>query len=68
MADLVHVLHTQDCAVCSHIVRQITTAAGYKWRKARTVLTSKDPNYAAKVARVRRLLSTLSSNEAFFSS
>jgi DDE superfamily endonuclease len=46
MADLVHVLHTQDCAVCSHIVRQITTAAGYKWRKARTVLTSKDPNYA----------------------
>jgi hypothetical protein len=67
MADLVHVLHTQDCAVCSHIVRQITTAAGYKWRKARTVLTSKDPDYAAKVARVHSILSTLSSNDAFFS-
>ncbi len=67
MADLVRVLHMQDCAVCSHIVRQITTAAGYKWRKARRVLTSKDPDYAAKVARVRSILSTLSSNDAFFS-
>jgi len=67
MADLVRILRAHDCTVCSHIIREITTAAGYKWRKARTVLTSKDPDYAEKVARVHAILSTLSADEAFFS-
>lgn len=67
MADLVRILRAHDCKVCSHVIREITTAAGYKWRKARTVLTSKDPDYAEKVARVHAILSTLSADEAFFS-
>jgi len=67
MADMVRVLHAQDYAVCSQIIREITRAAGYKWRKARTVLTSKDPDYIEKVARVHSILSTLSTDEAFFS-
>jgi hypothetical protein len=42
-------------------------AAGYKWRKARLVLTSNDSNYSEKLAHVRLILSRLGPDEAFFS-
>ncbi|MGI4794737.1 MAG: IS630 family transposase [Janthinobacterium lividum] len=67
MEDLIRVLRSQGCPACSQVVRQITKAAGYKWRKARTVLTSRDPDYVEKVARVHGILSGLNADEAFFS-
>jgi transposase len=67
MADLVRVLRSQGYSVCPAGIRRITKAAGYRWRKARTVLTSKDPDYAQKLAHIRSILSQLSSDEAFFS-
>jgi transposase len=67
MADLVRVLRSQGCSVCPQVVREITKAAGYRWRKARTVLTSKDPDYAQKLEQVQLILSGLSHDEAFFS-
>lgn len=67
MEDLVRVLRAQGCPACPQVVRQITRAAGYKWRKARTVLTSHDPDYAEKVARVHGILSKLANDEVFFS-
>jgi transposase len=67
MADLIRVLRSQGCSVCPQVVREITKAAGYRWRKARTVLTSKDPDYARKLQQVQLILSRLSHDEAFFS-
>jgi transposase len=67
MADLVRVLRSQGYSVCPDVVRKITKAAGYRWRKARTVLTSKDPDYARKLAGIRSILSRLSADEVFFS-
>jgi hypothetical protein len=52
---------------CPEVIRRITRAAGYRWRKARVVLTSADPAYSAKLERIHSILSTLQSNEAFFS-
>lgn len=53
--------------VSSGVVREITKAAGYKWRKARIVLTSNDPNYSEKLDRIHSILEGLQSDEAFFS-
>jgi transposase len=41
--------------------------AGWKWRHARVVLTSNDPEYRAKVEAIKKILSELEPNEAFFS-
>ena len=49
------------------VIRKITKAAGYKWRKARVVLTSNDPAYSEKLDRIRAILSGLRPDEAFFS-
>ena len=49
------------------MICKITKAAGYRWRKARIVLTSSDPNYTEKLDRIRSILSGLRSDEAFFS-
>ena len=64
---VVRVLRPQGCSVCPQVIRRITKQAGYRWRKARAVLTSKDPDYARKLAHIRSILSHLSSDEAFFS-
>jgi transposase len=52
---------------CADVIRQVLKSAGYNWRKARHVLTSKDPNYREKVARVREVASLLGVDEALFS-
>jgi transposase len=67
MEDLVRVLRSQGCSVCPEVIRRITKQAGYRRRKARAVLTSKDPDYARKLAHIPSILSHLSSDEAFFS-
>jgi transposase len=48
-------------------VGKLLKAAGYKWRKARLVLTSNDSKYSEKLAHVRLILSRLGPDEAFFS-
>jgi hypothetical protein len=48
-------------------VREITKSAGWRWRKARKVLTSNDPEYRAKVQRILSILGELHESEAFFS-
>ena len=67
MPDLTRVLRETGHPACREVVRKITTAAGYRWRKARVVLTSADPDYTAKVDRIRSILSALGPDEAFFS-
>jgi transposase len=67
MGDLCQVLGEMGQPVCPQVIRKITKAAGYRWRKARVVLTSSDPAYSEKLDRIRSILSGLQPDEAFFS-
>jgi hypothetical protein len=67
MTDLQTVLRSQGRPLCRDVIRAIIKAAGYKWRKARVVLTSNDPEYKVKVAAIQEILSKLKADEAFFS-
>ncbi|MBC4018086.1 IS630 family transposase [Siccirubricoccus deserti] len=67
MPDLSRVLRETGHPTCPEVIRKITKAAGYRWRKARVVLTSSDPNYTEKLDRIRSILSELRPDEAFFS-
>jgi transposase len=67
MADLVRILRETGQPVCPHVIQKITTTAGYRWRKARVVLTSIDPRYKEKVAHIQAILSQLGPAEVFFS-
>jgi hypothetical protein len=48
-------------------IATIIRNAGYRFRKARKVLTSNDPHYRDKVDRILLILSTLKRSERFFS-
>jgi len=67
MADIRAVLAKQGRPACGAVIRAITKAAGYRWRKGRFVLTSSDSKYAEKLAHIRLILSGLGPDEAFFS-
>jgi transposase len=67
MQDLRRALSDKGQPAGSEVIREIVRAAGYRWRKARIALTSQDPDYASKVARIKEVLSQLSADEAFFS-
>jgi transposase len=45
---------------------RILRRAGYRWRKARRVLTSSDPSYREKVELLKNTLRCLGENEMFF--
>jgi len=67
LVDLQTVLRSHGQPVCRDVITETIKAAGYKWRKARVVLTSNDPKYKVKVDAIRRILSQLKQDEAFFS-
>jgi hypothetical protein len=67
MTDLTRILREQGQPLCADIIRKIIKEAGYKWRRARVVLTSADPEYRTKVEGIKRILSELGQDEAFFS-
>jgi hypothetical protein len=67
MPDLERVLREIGRPACREVIRKVTKAAGYRWRKARVVLTSADPDYTEKLKRIRSILSKLRPDEAFFS-
>lgn len=49
------------------VIRTIMRNHGFKWRKARIVLTSADPAYSEKLANIKSILANLQPDEAFFS-
>jgi transposase len=67
MTDLTRILREQGQPLCADIIRKIIKEAGYKWRRARFVLTSADPEYRTKVEDIKKILSELGQDEAFFS-
>ena len=50
-----------------HAISEIIKKAGYRWLKAKKVLTSRDPDYRAKLDNIQRILGNLATNEGFFS-
>ncbi|MCA6111206.1 IS630 family transposase [Bradyrhizobium cenepequi] len=67
VADLSRVLAQRGQPASEDIVREIIKSSGYRWRKARIVLTSNDPEFAQKLDRIKSILSNLAADEAFFS-
>src|SRR5450631_471958 len=67
MALLRRVLKENGTHVGTALVAKMIKAVGYKWRNAKIVLTSNDPTYKEKLARIRYILSSLQPDEAFFS-
>jgi transposase len=67
MVDLQRVLSESGHRLSERRIRRIVRAAGFRWRKARIVLTSRDPEYETKLAAVKAILTDLKSDEAFFS-
>jgi len=49
------------------LIRKMLKAEGCNWRKAKKVLTSTDPNYSEKLARIHSILANLGDDEAFIS-
>jgi hypothetical protein len=60
-----HKTHGERISVSS--ISEYFTSAGYKFKKAKKVLTSDDPNYREKLAKITDALSQLAPNEKFFS-
>jgi transposase len=66
--DLRDVLRDEyNVSINCETIHTIIKEAGWQWRHARTVLTSNDPDYRAKVDVVKKTLAELRPDEAFFS-
>src|SRR5437016_14590636 len=66
MTDLQKILREQGQSISRDLISAIIEDSGFKWRKARIVLTSSDPNYQAKIETIVKILSELKNDEAFF--
>jgi transposase len=67
MADLHRVLGETGHRLSENRIRRIIRAGGFRWRRAKIVLTSNDPQYETKLAAVKRILAGLKPDEGFFS-
>jgi hypothetical protein len=67
MEDLHNVLAQAGHRISESRIPRITKAGGFRWRKAKTVLTSNDPQYQSKLDAIKGILSELKPDEAFFS-
>jgi len=65
--DLQQALKDRGYSATKATIAKVVKAAGYRWVKARRVLTSSDPDYRAKLDRIKAVLATLGKDEAFFS-
>jgi transposase len=67
LADIQTCLRQQGISISRATISRIVRAAGYTWRKATEVLTSKDPEYQEKLKRIKSVLATLGENDRFCS-
>lgn len=67
MGTLQQALAEKGSPACRDTIRKITRQAGWRWLKARKVLTSTDPGYSEKVRILRSTLASLQPEEAFLS-
>ena len=67
LADLHSTLKANGVLTTMNNLSAVIKQAGYQWKKARVSLTSSDPLYTEKVDLIKRVLSGLKHDEAFFS-
>jgi hypothetical protein len=67
ITDLQDALKKENYPLSKRTIRMTIKAAGYRWLKAKEVLTSRDPDYRTKLDDVKRILSSLAKDEGFFS-
>lgn len=67
MVDLRESLAKRGHVVGCDVIRQVMKKAGFKWRSAKVVLTSTDPEYREKLEHVQSVLMNLGEDERFFS-
>jgi transposase len=67
MADLSRIMKETGEPAGEDVIRKILKQAGYRWRRARVVLTSNDPEFSKKLCHIQSILSGLKADEAFFS-
>ena len=65
--DLRQALLTKGIKVGKGIISKAIHKSGFRWRSAKVVLTSNDPNYREKLERIQSILSNLDEDERFFS-
>jgi hypothetical protein len=67
MEDLYRTLAKEGYSLSKPYIRKIIKSAGYRFLKAKYVLTSTDPKYREKLKEITNILSNLKNNEKFFS-
>ncbi len=67
LADLKIALADKGFYRCCDTIRLVVKKAGFRWRSARVVLTSTDPDYRKKLEHIQAILSSLKEDERFFS-
>jgi hypothetical protein len=67
LRDISEVLRKQGSPASEETISRIIRSAGFQWKKARRVLTSRDPEYRQKLERIQQILSGLKRDEGFFS-
>jgi hypothetical protein len=67
LKDLREALEKKGFLVGCRIISEAIKKSGFRWRSAKVVLTSTDPEYREKLNRVKEVLSNLRSDERFFS-
>ena len=60
-------LADQGFCIGAKTLRTVIHDAGWKWKKAKIVLTSQDPEYSDKLASIQTILRGLTPDDAFFS-
>jgi DDE superfamily endonuclease len=65
--DIQAIMAQRGLPIARSYISKIIKDAGYRYRKAKTVLTSTDPEYRQKLKEITKILSTLGTNEKFFS-
>ena len=60
-------LLSKGISISKAVIRRVIRSAGFKWRRARTILTSPDPEYKQKLAEIQSILAKLGPDERFFS-
>ena len=67
MVDLQRMLARRGYSAGSGVIRSVIREAGYRWKSARVVLTSTDPEYREKLLHIQEILANLQGDERFFS-
>jgi len=67
MVDLQNALEQSGVSLGQHTIRHIIKDAGYRWMKAKKVLTSADPDYRKKLDHIHKILGNLGKRDGFFS-